>query len=67
MRPLSCPMCGERTLWKEVDREKKGFSVGKSALGGIIFGPMGLIAGGLGKTRVYYCCGKCGFEHEYKA
>ena len=63
--PKMCPMCGEKIKWKIVDKTKKGFSVGKAALGGAIFGPIGLVGGALGKKKVYYCCGTCGFEHEY--
>lgn len=65
--PSRCPMCGEVTLWKKVDQQNKGFSVGKAALGAVIFGPIGLVGGALGKKKVYYACGKCGFQHEYKA
>lgn len=32
--PARCPMCGETLMWKQVDTQKKGFSVGKAALGG---------------------------------
>ena len=63
--PGKCPMCDERNMWKKVDTTKKGFSVGKAAVGGLIFGPLGLIGGALGKKKVWYCCGKCGFQHEY--
>lgn len=65
--PISCPMCGERYNWKIVDTTKKGFSVGKAAVGGLLLGPIGLVGGALGKKKVCYCCGKCGFEHEYDA
>lgn len=54
-------------MWKEIDTQKKGFSVGKAALGGILLGPVGLIGGALGKKKVWYACGKCGFQHEYNA
>lgn len=36
-----CPMCGEFTTWKKVDTQKKGFSVGKAAVGGVLLGPVG--------------------------
>ena len=64
--PFKCPMCGEQTKWIRVDVQKKGFSAGKAAVGGILFGPIGLVAGGLGKKKVWYACGNCGFQHEYK-
>ena len=65
--PSKCPMCNETLKWKKVDEGKKGFSVGKAAVGGLLLGPVGLIGGALGKKKVYYYCGKCGFNHEYKA
>lgn len=65
--PSSCPMCGERTKWKLVDKQKKGFSGGKAAVGGLLLGPVGLVGGALGKKMVCYYCGNCGFNHEYKA
>ena len=49
--PKKCPMCGEQLNWKRVDTTKKGFSVGKAAVGGILIGPIGLVAGGLGKKK----------------
>ena len=64
MIPSRCPMCGSN-LWKTIDVQKKGFSVGKAAFGAILFGPVGLVGGALGKKKVFYCCGKCGFQHEY--
>lgn len=63
--PSSCPMCGEREKWKNIDSTKKGFSVGKAVTGGILFGPIGLLGGALGKKKRWYACGKCGFQHEY--
>lgn len=65
--PTKCPMCGETLMWKEIDTQKKGFSVGKAALVGILLGPVGLLGGALGKKKVWYTCGKCGFQHEYNA
>ena len=63
--PSKCPMCGESLMWKKVDVTKKGFSVGKAAVGAILLGPVGLVGGALGKKKECYCCGKCGFQHEY--
>lgn len=65
--PTKCPMCNESMKWIKVDQAKKGFSVGKAAFGAVLLGPVGLVGGALGKKKVYYCCGKCGFEHEYDA
>lgn len=63
--PKKCPMCGEEEKWKIVDEGKKGFSVGKAAVGVLLAGPIGLLGGALGKNKVQYCCGNCRFEHEY--
>ena len=62
--PDCCPACNERNLWRKVD-EKKKFSIGKAAVGAVILGPVGLIGGAIGKKKVLYHCGKCGFQHEY--
>ncbi|MEE5992415.1 MAG: hypothetical protein V3G42_04150 [Oscillospiraceae bacterium] len=48
-----------------MDTSNKGFSVGKAAVGGILLGPVGLLGGALGKKTVTYCCGNCGFQHDY--
>ena len=65
--PIKCPMCGEMVRWFKIDTTKKGFSVGKAAVGGILLGPVGLLGGALGKKKEYYVCRKCGFEREYDA
>ncbi|MBR6619159.1 MAG: hypothetical protein IKK85_02340 [Clostridia bacterium] len=65
--PTKCPMCKERTNWKKVDKSRKGFSLGKAAVGAALFGSVGLAAGALGKKKVSYYCGNCGFNHEYDA
>lgn len=63
--PERRPMCGEQQNWKLVDVSKKGFSVGKAAVGAVLLGPIGLVGGALGKKKQCYYCGKCGFNHEY--
>lgn len=65
--PMMCPMCGEIINWKKIDTANRGFSVGKAAVGAVLFGPVGLVGGALGKKKAIYCCGKCGFSHEYNA
>lgn len=62
--PARCPMCGSSN-WRKIDTQKKGFSVGKAAVGGILLGPVGLLGGALGKKKAFYACGGCGFQHEY--
>lgn len=63
--PKNCPVCGEREKWILIDESKKGFSVGKAAVGAVLLGPVGLVGGALGKKKHYYYCSKCGFSHEY--
>lgn len=41
--PSLCPMCGEILKWKQVDKTNKGFSLGKAAVCGFLFGPVGLL------------------------
>ena len=43
--PEKCPMCSESIMWKKVDEAKKGFSVGKAAVGAVLLGPIGLVGG----------------------
>lgn len=62
--PKRCPMC-RSAYWVQVDQQNKGFSVGKAAVGGLLLGPVGLLGGALGKKKVFYQCGSCGFGHEY--
>ena len=63
--PSKCPMCGAILEWKWVETSKKGFSTGKAVAGGLLFGPIGLLGGTLGKKKSTYACSKCGFKHEY--
>lgn len=63
--PTSCPSCNAAGF-KQIDTNKKGFSVGKAAAGAVLLGPLGLLGGGLGKKHVTMHCSVCGFTHEYK-
>lgn len=63
--PSCCPVCGSYKFTKAVE-EKSGFSAGKAAAGGLLLGPIGLLAGGLGKKKAVYYCPDCGFSHAYK-
>ena len=42
---------------EKIDTASKGFIVGKAAAGAILFGPVGLVGGALGKKKATYCCG----------
>lgn len=69
--PFNCPNCGaarglsilKPSGWHEVEgaKRKSGYSVGKGVVGGLAFGPLGLVAGGLGKKSKLWKCEECGF------
>lgn len=63
-----CPICKDalRTMVK-VEEGRKGFSVGKAAIGAALVGPVGLVGGALGKKKATYVCPKCGFRQEFDA
>jgi len=54
-KPLKCS-CGSTQL----TADKKGFGLGKAAIGGIAFGPIGLLGGFLGSGKIKVTCLKCG-------
>jgi hypothetical protein len=51
-----CPKCGSIS----VQPIKKGFGLGKAVVGGVLLGPLGLLAGNVGKNKVEMYCMKCG-------
>lgn len=63
--PEKCPSCGDSKQWSLAGQPKKGFSVGKAAVGGVLLGPVGVAGGALGKKKKAYVCGNCGFQHVY--
>lgn len=63
--PEACPSCGSLFEWKYVDTQKEGFSFGKAALGSVMFGPVGAVAGLDGKKKSVFYCSKCGFSKAY--
>ena len=54
---LRCPKCNSTQLTSN----KKGFGLGKAAIGGIIAGPIGLLGGFTGNQKVRITCLKCGY------
>ncbi len=62
---MECPKCKS----ENIIGGKQGFSGGKAALGAIAVGPLGLVAGSLGSSKVKLTCAECGLtwkagEHE---
>jgi len=51
-----CPKC----LSTAVSANKKGGSIIKGLVGGAIAGPVGLLAGGIGRNKIDLYCIKCG-------
>lgn len=55
---LHCPKCNSTQL----SANKKGFSLGGAALGGILLGDLGLLGGFVGSDKVEITCMKCGHK-----
>lgn len=58
-----CPHCYLGYM-KAVGERKGGFSGGKAVVGAVLFGPVGVAAGALGKKKVTYSCNRCGYTIE---
>lgn len=58
---VHCPKCGSTSI----TADKKGFGVGKAAIGAVAFGAIGMAAGGIGSKKVTVTCLKCG--HHWTA
>ena len=55
-----CPNCDSLNV-QIMGTKKKGFSVGKAVVGGVLTGGIGLMAGFIGKKKGYdFYCGDCG-------
>lgn len=55
-----CPKC----LSTNITANKKGYGLGKGAIGAVIAGPIGLLAGGMGKNNIECVCIKCGYKFK---
>ena len=53
---VKCPKCGS----EQIQAEKKGFGFGKALIGAALTGGIGLLAGGIGASKVRLVCLKCG-------
>ncbi|HZK53701.1 MAG TPA: TerD family protein [Desulfosporosinus sp.] len=52
---MSCPTCHST----QVTAGKKGFGVGKALLGGVMLGPVGILAGFIGSKNMEFVCLSC--------
>ena len=59
-RKKCCPYCHSENL----TTKKKGFGVGKAALGVLAVGPIGALAGGHNANQLVFVCLNCGQEFE---
>lgn len=53
---IICPKCGSSNLTTTT----KGFSTGKAVAGGLLFGPLGILAGTHGSSKIKIACLECG-------
>ena len=53
--PVICPHCGS----SQIQSMNKGFSAGKAAAGGLLFGPVGLLGGVIGANKAVRVCLNC--------
>ena len=53
---IMCPRCHSTN----VRTGKKGFGLGKAAVGGLILGPVGLLGGFIGQNQIKFTCNSCG-------
>ena len=65
-KTMKCPKCKSTNI-QVLGQQKKGFSVGKAAVGGVLTGGIGLLAGFAGKKGKYEVfCGDCGHRWKVK-
>lgn len=74
---VKCPRCGEHNLYPmnetstSVHTSGGGYSGSKGCLGWLLFGPIGLLCGGMGQKqrtsvntvhKLFWICNECGFK-----
>lgn len=67
--PLRCPCCSsDKWVTSSLNNNKSGFSVGKAVAGAVLFGPIGVVSGALGKKHTYVTkvCQECHFSQIYQ-
>jgi tellurium resistance protein TerD len=55
---VKCPICKST----QITANKKGYGLGKAAIGGVLLGPVGLLGGFVGSGKVKVTCLKCGYS-----
>jgi len=57
---IKCPYCSSTNYTVG----KKGFGFGKAAVGAVLLGPAGLLAGGIGSKDLEFTCLNCGKTYK---
>lgn len=55
---LKCPKCHS----EKIHINTRGYRVSRSLIGNIVFGPIGLLMGFIGKNKLLYTCKECGYQ-----
>lgn len=58
---IKCPKCSST----QIVATKKGFGLGKAAVGGVLLGPVGLLGGLVGSRKLMVQCIRC--SHKWEA
>ena len=59
---MVCPRCGSNNI----TTNNKGYGIGKGVVGAALLGPLGLVAGNIGKNDIICTCLDCGHRWELK-
>lgn len=66
MANVKCPKCKSMNI-EVIGKDKKGFSLGKAIVGGVLVPVVGAAAGFLGKNGKYdLICKDCGHRYQKK-
>lgn len=55
-----CPRCGSTSITANT----KGYGIGKGVIGAAVVGPLGLVAGNIGRHKVLVTCLNCGYRFK---
>ena len=55
-----CPRCGSTSITANT----KGYGIGKGVIGAAVVGPLGLVAGNIGRHKVLITCLNCGYRFK---
>ena len=59
---MACPKCGSNNI----TTNNKGYGIGKGVVGAALVGPLGLMAGNIGKNDIKCTCLDCGHQWDLK-